>query len=79
MKNILTVKSLKEQIQYLPDDMIINIERIEDVYFDKYNWSYSRTSFETPHIENMEYIKAMDITPIYENNTLIIGALYPQI
>ena len=34
----LTVKMLKEVLTNLPDDTQVYVERIEDIYFDKYGW-----------------------------------------
>lgn len=34
-----TVKDLKKALEQANDDDIVNIERIHDVYFEKYNWS----------------------------------------
>ena len=34
----LTVKMLKKKLEKMDDEDLIYIERIEDVYFEKYNW-----------------------------------------
>lgn len=34
----LTVKELKKALEGLPDDALVLSQRIEDIYFEKYNW-----------------------------------------
>ncbi len=42
----LTVKELKKRIEGLSDDTPVYIERIHDVYFDKYGWTTENVVFD---------------------------------
>ncbi len=42
----LTVKDLKDKLKNIPDDTLVYIERIEDVYFNKYNWTTTPLVFQ---------------------------------
>ena len=49
----LTVGELKKQINNLPDDTIVLIERIEDKYYEDYEWGVYLKEGEQYH--NAEY------------------------
>jgi len=38
-KQVLIAKDLTEMLNNIPDDAIICTERVEDIYFNKYDWT----------------------------------------
>jgi hypothetical protein len=52
----MTVKDLRESLKGLPDDTLVHIERIHDVYFEKYNWDC--TVYDWGNGEGLEFTAA---------------------
>jgi len=71
-----TVKDLKLSIKDLPDDTIVHIERIEDVYFEKHNWETETKDWipEQPGLETTTYLAAFGVAKINSEKKLIIVA-----
>lgn len=74
-----TVKQLRDKLQNLPDDAIVCIERVEDVYFEKHGWTTERKVFQyidgEPYDYN-DYFNAFCSTYLKEENRLVILAHY---
>ena len=73
----LTKKDLLEYIKDMNDDATIQIERIEDVYFNKHGWSDNSlkipTNYLSPGSYN-EFVIASQVTKSIEKNTILIHA-----
>jgi hypothetical protein len=52
--NGMTVKELREKISSLPENMPIFYQRIEDEYFDKYNWTAKKAVGEVVKISERD-------------------------
>ncbi len=75
----LTVSDIRRKIKDLPDDALVYIERIEDVYFEKHNWETERLVFQEVNgvpIEYSDILKASSSTASSEqkDKRLIIYA-----
>ncbi len=74
-----TVKQLRDKLQCLPDDTLVCIERVEDVYFEKCGWTTKRVVFEEvdgkPYDYN-DYFLANSSCFLKEENHLVILAHY---
>jgi len=70
----LTIKQLKDKIKDLDDNSLVYIERIEDIYFEKYNWKTEKIIFQKDKngniIESSEIFIASQANK-YNNNLII--------
>ncbi len=77
----LTVGQLREKIKDMPDDAKVYYRRIEDVYFDKYEWSKSsvfKPCFPYADDREMdnEYTRAFQALKYKDDPNLYIDAHY---
>lgn len=71
----LTVGELKESLKEVPDSTLVAYQRIEDVYFDKYNWTSHELSWGLDS-ETSEYIIAFSSYWHSKKNVFVINAHY---
>lgn len=75
----LTAGQLKTKLESVPDDTIVCIERVEDIYFEKHGWKTERVVFQeidgVPYDYN-DYFPAFCSTYLKEPNKLVILAHY---
>ena len=69
-----TVGTLKEKLKGLPDDMPVMYQRIEDVYFEKHNWTSVEMRWEGA--ETTEYIPVFTARKHWDNDVFVIDAHY---
>ena len=77
--NNYTAGRLKQLLENIPDDAIINIERIEDIYFEKHGWETKKIIFQEINGVPYEYTNYHPAhSGIYnaETNEVVILAHY---
>lgn len=76
--NEYTVRELKKQLEDMPDDMVVCIERIEDVYFESHGWTTEIHDFipDKPGMERVEYMEAFGVARLKKKNKFVIVAHY---
>ena len=57
-----------------PDDAIVLVERVEDIYFEKHGWKTVEKEFDV--WETHEYIKAFCACKFKDDNNLYINCHY---
>lgn len=74
----LTIKEIKDWIKKYnpPDDAIVLVERVHDVYFDKHNWETVKKPHDIYSDENVEYIEAFCTVKFKDDNNLYINCHY---
>lgn len=74
----LTVGELKQHIKEhnLPDDAIVLVERVEDIYFTKHNWKTIKKEHSVLEDETSEYIEAFCTCKFKKDNNLYINCHY---
>ena len=74
----LTIGDLKKFIEKhdLPDDAIVLVERVEDIYFDKYSWETVKKPHDIYPNENVEYIQAFCTVKFKDDKNLYINCHY---
>ncbi len=74
----LTVGDLKKKIENMSDETPVFIERIEDIYFKKYNWKSKKIVFQVDEkgisIDETEITRASCVGSSVKNNRVIIYA-----
>jgi len=75
-----TVKDLKDKLKKVPDDAVVNIERVEDIYFNTPDngWETTRHEFipSEPGLECTDYFPAFSSFYAKKTNNLVIVAHY---
>lgn len=77
--NKYTTGQLKKLLENIPDDAIVNIERVEDIYFDKYGWTTQRVVFQELNdlpYEYNDYFPAHCGIYLKDKNEMVILAHY---
>ena len=74
----LTIKDIKDWIEKYnpPDDAIVLVERVEDIYFEKHNWKTVKKVHSIIEDENSEYIEAFCTVKFKEDKNLYINCHY---
>ena len=74
----LTVGDLRKYLETHnpPDDAIVLVERVEDIYFEKHGWETTKKVHSILEDENSEYIKAFCAYKFKDDNNLYINCHY---
>lgn len=73
-----TVKDLKKDLIDIDDSTEVCVERIEDIYFEKYGWETLVYDFnkQNPGLETVEYLSSFCSIHLKKDKKFIISSHY---